>query len=81
MRIRLIPAFAATVALTLAACSPAKKKPAKPEDDVPQEVTCCFDPAVEGAPRETKPVDRCPEEQRNPVESCNIGPGDAEPPM
>jgi uncharacterized protein YfaQ (DUF2300 family) len=81
MQIRTVLALASILAL--AACSgPAKKGPAGPAaDDVPQEVTCCFDPETEGAAREVKPVDRCPEEHRNPVDACNIGPGENEQPM
>ena len=84
MRIRTALALASfSLGLGFAACSgPAKKAPAGPAaDDIPQEVTCCFDPTVEGDPRETVPVDKCPEEKRNPVDSCNVGPGDAEAPM
>lgn len=73
---------ASALALALAACSgPPKKRAADPADDVPQEVTCCFDSAVEGAERQVVPVDRCPEEQRNPVDACNVGPGENEQPM
>jgi hypothetical protein len=81
MRIR--SCLAAAIAVAIAACSgPAKKGPAGPAaDDVPQEITCCFDPAEEGAERETVPVDRCPEEKRNPVDACNVGPGENEQPM
>ena len=69
--------------LAAAACGGSAKKP--PEgpapDDVPQEVTCCVMPAAEDGtqPREVVPVDRCPEEQRNPVDACNVGPGENEP--
>lgn len=81
MRIR--PVLALALVSALAACSgPAKKPTAGPAaDDVPQEITCCFDPTEEGADRQTVPVDQCPEDRRNPVDACNIGPGEAEPPM
>lgn len=80
MRIR--PVLVLALVSVLAACSGPAKKPAGPAaDDVPQEITCCFDPAEEGAERRSVPVDQCPEEQRNPVDACNVGPGDAEAPM
>ncbi len=69
--------------LTLAAAcgGPAKKAPAGPAPgDVPQEVTCCI--AVDDAGTATHsvvPVEQCPEDHRNPVDACDIGPGDAEP--
>lgn len=82
MRIRTVLAAAATLALFAAACSgPAKKSTKPPADDVPQEITCCFDAGTEGSGRQTMPVESCPEEDRNPVDECDIGPGDAEPPM
>jgi hypothetical protein len=74
--------LAAALSLALVACSAPAKKPAGPaDDDVPQEVTCCFDTTAEGAERQMVPVDRCPEEQRNPVDACNVGPGENEKPM
>jgi hypothetical protein len=74
---------APALALALAACSgSAKKPPAGPAaDDVPQEVTCCFDATAEGAERQVMPVEQCLEEQRNPVDACNVGPGENEKPM
>ena len=75
--------IASALSLGLFACSgAAKKTPAGPgADDVPQEVTCCFDPTAEGAERQMVPVEKCPEEQRNPVDACNVGPGENEKPM
>lgn len=81
MRIRTVLASAATLALLAAACSGPAKKPARPEDDVPQEITCCFDDNTEGSGRQTMSVESCPEEDRHPVDQCDIGPGDAEPTM
>lgn len=73
--------FASLVSLSLGCGGPAKKAPAGPApDDVPQEVTCCI--AVDDAgtaAHSVIPVDQCPEDHRNPVDACDIGPGDAEP--
>ena len=72
---------AGIASLTLGCGGPAKKAPAGPApDDVPQEVTCCI--AVDDAGTATHsvvPVEQCPEDSRNPVDACDIGPGDAEP--
>ena len=68
--------------LAATACGGSKKKaPAGPAaDDVPQEVTCCVMAADDGMDhREVMAVDKCPEEQRNTVDACDVGPGDAEP--
>jgi hypothetical protein len=78
--------LASTLAFGLLACSgPAKKKPDGPAaDDVPQEVTCCITPSADDSVPEKRDVvslDNCPEEQRNPVDQCNIGPGENEPSM
>ena len=77
--------LASTLSLCLFACSgPAKKPPAAPPaEDVPQEVTCCITAGGEKDPekREVVPAEKCPEEHRNPVDSCNVGPGDNEPSM
>lgn len=77
--------LASTFSLALFACSgPAKKAPAGPAaDDVPQEVTCCITPGGESEAehRETVPAEKCPEENRNPVDACNVGPGENEPSM
>lgn len=77
---KLASAFALLVAL--AACGGSKKKvPEGPAaDDVPQEVTCCFVPSDDGMDhREVMPVEKCPEDQRNTVDACSVGPGEAEP--
>lgn len=79
MKLTLVLASLLTLA---AACGgPAKKAPAGPApDDVPQEVTCCI--AVDDAgttAHSVVPVEQCPEDHRNPVDACDIGPGDAEP--
>jgi hypothetical protein len=71
-----------TVVLFSAACGgSAKKAPEGPAaDDVPQEITCCVAVSDDGTPAHSVvPVDQCPEENRNPVDACNLGPGDAEP--
>ncbi|HUQ08581.1 MAG TPA: hypothetical protein VM261_39085 [Kofleriaceae bacterium] len=83
MRILLASALSLGLSFVVLGCSgPAKKAPAGPAaDDVPQEVTCCFDPTAEGAERQMVAVDKCPEEQRNPVDACNVGPGENEKPM
>jgi len=78
--------LASVLSVGLFACSgPAKKAPAGPgPDDVPQEVTCCITPgATETEPerREVVAMDRCPDEQRHPVDACNVGPGENEPSM
>lgn len=79
---RTLSAVSLTLALVLAACGGGvKKAPAGPSpDDVPQELTCCITVGADGAQaHEEVPVARCPEENRNPVDACDIGPGDAEP--
>lgn len=81
MRLAASIAFTLVVLVTTACSGPAKKPAGPAADDVPQEVTCCFDPEVEGAPREVVPLDKCPETHRNGVDACNVGPGDAEAPM
>lgn len=78
--------LASALSFGLLACSgPAKKAPAGPaEDDVPQEVTCCITKGAADSDPETREVvtvDKCPEEQRNPVDACNTGPGENEPSM
>ncbi|MBZ0238084.1 MAG: hypothetical protein K8M05_37585 [Deltaproteobacteria bacterium] len=81
---RILLAFAFSVGL-LACSGPAKKGPeAPPAEDVPQEVTCCISPGVtetDPQEREVVPADKCPEEQRHPVDACNVGPGENEPSM
>ncbi|HVK78502.1 MAG TPA: hypothetical protein VM734_34620 [Kofleriaceae bacterium] len=77
-----LAAMVVAVLASAAACSgPAKKAPDGPApDDIPQEVTCCITPAEDGTTdREVVPVERCPEDQRNPVDACNVGPGENEP--
>jgi hypothetical protein len=78
---KLVLALASAATLALACGGPAKKAPAGPAaDDVPQEVTCCI--AVDDggtAAHQVVPLDQCPEGNRNPVNACDIGPGDAEP--
>jgi hypothetical protein len=72
----------AALALAAIACgAPPKKLDDGPRpDDVPQEVTCCIAVDGDGNPsHEIVPVAECPEENRNPVDACDIGPGDAEP--
>lgn len=78
---KLVLALASVVALSVACGGPAKKAPAGPApDDVPQEVTCCVAVDDAGTPTHTVvPLDQCPEDNRNPVDACSIGPGDAEP--
>ncbi len=77
--------FATLLVLSLAACGPtAPKKAAGPEaDDVPQEVTCCITPGDDKLPdqREVVAAEKCAEDKRNPVDACNVGPGDNEPSM
>jgi hypothetical protein len=67
--------------LALACGGSAKKAPDGPlPTDVPREVTCCI--AVDdagNAAHSVVSVEECPEENRNPVDACDIGPGDAEP--
>lgn len=75
-----IAALFLVAALTTACGGSAKKPPAGPAaSDVPQEVTCCMS-TIDGVDqREVMPVERCPEDQRNTVDACDVGPGDAEP--
>lgn len=66
--------------LGLAACGSKAKAPdpyAPRPDDVPQVLTCCVTPREGDTPLyETIPESRCPEEHRNPVDACDLGPGD-----
>jgi hypothetical protein len=74
--------LAVTIPLTLAACGSAPKKAADGPlpTDIPQEVTCCIAVAGDGsASHDVVPVEQCPEANRNPVDACDIGPGDSEP--
>lgn len=74
--------LAALAVAALAACGGAPKKvdDGPRPDDVPQEVTCCIAVDGDGNPtHEIVPVARCAEANRNPVDACDIGPGDAEP--
>lgn len=68
-------------ALLLSACGNSAKKPVEdPSKDVPQDVTCCMWMSDEGVDeRKVVPVEQCPEDKRESVDACNIGPGDAEP--
>ena len=80
MVVRRLGALGLVLALALAACGgPAKKAPDGPApDDVPQEVTCCIAIADDGtAAHSVVPLDQCPEGNRNPVDACDIGPGDS----
>lgn len=78
---KLVLALASVATLSLACGSSPKKAAEGPApDDVPQEVTCCVAVDDAGTPmHNVVPVDQCPEENRNPVDACDIGPGDAEP--
>lgn len=73
--------LAFVLAAAAAACGGSQKKaPENLTEDVPQEVTCCLATGDDGMDqREVKPVEKCAEESRAPVEDCNVGPGDAEP--
>jgi hypothetical protein len=77
--------LASLLVVVLAACSgPAKKPAAGPgPDDLPSEVTCCITPGEDEQPdtREVVAVESCPEEKRNAVDQCNVGPGENEPSM
>ena len=77
--------LAATLGLGAAACASKAKQPdpnAPRPDDVPTELTCCVGTDAEGAPTyETMPADKCPEAQRNPVDTCDIGPGEVPRPQ
>lgn len=66
------------LALVAACHSPKKIDPYAPRpDDVPQVLTCCVTPDAEGTPTYvTMPEAKCPEGNRNPVDTCDIGPGD-----
>ncbi|MBK9034559.1 MAG: hypothetical protein IPL61_25380 [Myxococcales bacterium] len=47
---------------------------------MPREITCCVAVGDDGTPTHTvTPVEQCAEDNRNPVDACDIGPGDAEP--
>lgn len=67
--------------LSLVACGSGAKKPVEnPEDDIPQEVVCCMWQAEDGTDeRKVVPLANCPEDKRDSVDACNVGPGDAEP--
>lgn len=79
MRLSLAFAFTSTLVLA-AACGPKGKQPdpnAPRPDDVPTVITCCVGTDAEGSPTyETMPEASCPEDQRNPVDTCDIGPGE-----
>jgi hypothetical protein len=67
--------------LALAACGSSNKKPVDPyaprPDDIPQVLTCCVAVDAEGTPAySTVQEDKCPEDNRNPLDACDIGPGD-----
>jgi hypothetical protein len=71
--------IAFVLAAALAACSgPPKKDPYAPRpDDVATVLTCCVTAQADGpAKYETVAEDKCPEENRNPLDTCDIGPGD-----
>ena len=66
-------------ALFAAAChSPKPVDPNAPRpDDVAQVLTCCVVVDAEGTPvYSTVPEAQCPEDLRNPLDTCDIGPGD-----
>ena len=74
---RLPIAFVLTAAL--AACHPPKKQDpyATRADDVPTQRTCCVAVDAAGTPTYALVVvEQCPEEHRNSVDTCDIGPGD-----
>ena len=75
MRLLLLLSF-----VLAAACGGNTKKtdPDAPRaDDIPQVLTCCVAVDAEGTPAySTMPEADCPEDFRNPVDACDIGPGD-----
>ncbi len=76
---RLSVALALAFALVAGCGGPSKKiDPYAPRpDDIPQALTCCVTTAADGAPvYNTVAEDKCAEENRNPVDTCDIGPGD-----
>ena len=66
------------LALVAACHSPKKIDPYAPRpDDIPQALTCCVGVDAAGdAEYSTVPEAQCPEDHRNPVDTCDIGPGD-----
>lgn len=72
--------FALAAALAAAGCSKKTNQPdpnAPRPDDIPTEITCCVAVDAEGTPAySTMPVAECPEENRNPVDTCDVGPGE-----
>ena len=66
------------LALFVACHSPKKIDPYAPRpDDIPQALTCCVATDAEGTTTySTVPEAQCPEELRNSVDTCDIGPGD-----
>jgi len=79
---RLSASIASLVAATLFACGgKAKKAPEGPSpDDVPTAVTCCITTAADQSEqRNVVPEGDCAEGNRNPVDECNVGPGEDEP--
>jgi hypothetical protein len=63
-----------------AACGGSSKQPdpmAPRADDIPTELTCCVGTDPDGTPTyERKAAEQCPEEQRNPLDTCDLGPGE-----
>jgi hypothetical protein len=68
------------LALVAAGCSTKPKGPdpnAPRPDDIPTVLTCCVAVDAEGTPAySTMPEEQCPEENRNPVDTCDVGPGE-----
>ena len=72
--------FALVAALLVAACAkPKQQDPYAPRpDDIPTALTCCV--AVDAAGNPTTPPvkeEECPEENRNPLDTWDLGPGEA----
>ena len=72
--------LAIILGLGLAACaSPKKQDPYAPRpDDVATVLTCCVAVDAEGTPTyTTMKEEQCPEENRNSLDTCELGPGEA----
>ncbi len=76
--------LAILLGLSLAACrAPVKKDPYAPRpDDVATVLTCCVVVDAAGNPTySTVKEEQCPEENRNSLDTCDLGPGETPRPQ
>lgn len=78
MRLSIAILLATSLGLAAACRAPVKQDPYAPRpDDIPTALTCCVAVDAEGkATYSTMKEEQCPEENRNPVDTCDIGPGE-----